>query len=293
MTKIGVVSDSTCDLPEDIINEYGIGIIPVNVIFNETEVRQQFVDLKNDEFYRRLVAGENAKSGVPAPGIIKQYLLKFLEKYDELIFITISSKLSAFYQNAKKVVDEFFTDKITIIDSKCGTIQTGLVTLIAARELQKRKNREETVKYLEKEILQDAHLISYAATLTYLRRGGRISRLTHLMGKVLNIKPIFHIDNRGEILSPGKIWLWQNIDLAFKKLLSKMAGNQKIDTVFIAHSGNPEKCQIFIDYLKEQPNAPKEVIMAEVGPAVGVHVGPDTFGFVWIGDYSDDWFKDL
>ena len=78
MAKIGIVSDSTCDLPEEIIKEYNIGIVPVNVIFNETEVRQQFVDLQNDEFYRRLVAGENAKSGVPAPGVVKGYITKYL-----------------------------------------------------------------------------------------------------------------------------------------------------------------------------------------------------------------------
>ncbi|MFW9922368.1 MAG: DegV family protein [Candidatus Thorarchaeota archaeon] len=292
MSKIGLISDSTCDLPEAIIKENNIGLIPVNVIFDNTEVRQPYFDLTNEEFYRRLIAGERVTSGVPSPGIVKQYLEKSLKNYDELLIITLSSKLSAVHQTVKLVVDSDYKDKVTLVDSLSGTIETGLVVLIAARELAKGKTRKEVAKYLEQEIIPEVHLISYAATLKYLRRSGRISRLTHLMGKVLNIKPIFHID-KGEIVSPGKIMLWQNIDLAFKKLLAQVAGKQKIETAFIAHSGNPEKCQELIDYFKSLPNAPKEILMAEVGPAVGVHVGPDTFGFVWVGKYSDDWFKDL
>ncbi|NHJ05025.1 MAG: DegV family protein [Candidatus Heimdallarchaeota archaeon] len=293
MTKIGIVSDATCDLPIELIKKYDIGIVPVNVIFNETEIRQPYVDLTNEEFYQRLESGENASTGVPAPGVVKEHLIKFLEKYDELIFITLSSKLSAMFQTAQLVVKQEFSDKVTAIDSRSGTIQTGLIVLIAARAVAENKNRQEIVDYLTNEIIPNTHLISYAATLKYLRRGGRISRLTHLMGKMLNIKPIFHIDNRGEILSPGKIMLWQNIEVAFKKLLKNLAGSQKIETIFIAHSGNPEKCQELIDYLKTIPQAPKEILMAEVGPAVGVHVGPNTFGFVWIGDYNENWFSDL
>ena len=78
--------------------------------------------------------------------------------------------------------------------------------------------------------------------------------------------------------------LWQSIDKAFRKLIAKVAGKHTYETVFVAHSGNPERCQEFIDYFKSLPNAPKEILMAEVGPAVGVHVGPNTIGFVWVGE---------
>ena len=293
MAKLGVICDSTCDLPIEIIKKYDLGIVPVNVIFNETEIRQPYVNLTNEEFYQRLPLEDSVTTGVPSPGVVEKHLNDFLEKYDEAIFITISSKLSAMNQTANLVVNNKYSDRVSVVDCRGGTIQTGLITLLTAREIRNGKNRKEVVKYLEEKIIPHSHLISYAATLKYLRKGGRISRLTHLMGRMLNIKPIFHIGKEGEILSPGKIMLWQNIDLAFKKLLSKMAGNQIIDTVFIAHSGNPEKCQQLIEYLKSLPNAPKEILMAEVGPAVGVHVGPNTYGFVWIGEYNDDWFKDL
>lgn len=290
--KIGLVTDGTCDLPKEIIEQYDIGIIPVNVIFGENEVRQSFYDLQNEEFYRRLNAGENAKSGVPAPKMIKDKLAEYLEKHDELIIITVSSKLSALNQAVNLLVKEQKYENITVIDSLCGTIETGLVVLIAAREIAKGKNKKDIVNYIMKDIVPNANLISYADTLKYLRRSGRISRLTHLMGRALNIKPIFYI-KEGEIISPGRVMLWQNVDTAFKKLMVKVAGKQTYETVFVAHSGNPERCMQFIDYFKSLPNAPKEILMAEVGPAVGVHVGPNTIGFVWIGEYDESWFKDL
>ncbi|NHJ86938.1 MAG: DegV family protein [Asgard group archaeon] len=261
MAKVGIITDATCDLPDYLIKKYAIGIVPVNVIFNDDEIRQPYVNLTNEEFYRRLVAGERVTTGVGAPKEFVKVIDEYTEKYDELILITLSSKLSAVYNTASLVKKNMNYENMSVIDSLSGTIETGLVVLIAARELEKGKSRQEVVDYLEKEIIPHVHLISYAATLKYLRRGGRISRLTHLMGRVLNIKPIFHIAD-GEIVSPGRIMLWQNIDETFKKLLSKVAGSQKIDTMFIAHSGNPEKCQNLIDYMKSIPNAPKEFLMA-------------------------------
>jgi DegV family protein with EDD domain len=290
--KIGILSDSTCDLPLNLIEQYDIGIIPVYVIFGENEVRQPFYDLKNDEFYRRLNAGEDAKSAVPSPNVIKEKLDEYLKKYDELLIVTLSSKLSAMNQAVNLTVKDNDYKKITVVDSLSGTIETGLVVLIAARELENGKSREEVADYLEKEIVPNVHLISYADTLKFLRKGGRISRLTHLMGQVLNIKPIFYI-SEGEIISPGRVMLWQSIDKAFHKLIAKVAGKHSYETVFVAHSGNPERCQEFIDYFKSLPNAPEEILMAEVGPAVGVHVGPNTIGFVWVGEYDEAWFKDL
>lgn len=292
MSKIGIITDSTCDLPLEFIKKHDIGIIPVNVIFNNTEVRQPIFDLTNEEFYSRLVAGESITSGVASPKTFKETIDKHLEKYDEIILITLSSKLSAVNQTAHLVVKQFSFENVIVIDSLSGTIETGLVVLLAARKLAKGKTKQEVIDYLEKEIIPNVHLISYAATLKYLRRGGRIGRLTHLMGQVLNIKPIFHIQD-GEILSPGRVMLWRNIEEAIKKLMSKVAGNQKEELVFVAHSGNAEKCQELIEYFKSLPNAPKEIHMAEVGPAVGVHVGPNTIGFVWVGEYSDEWFKDI
>ncbi len=292
LKKIGIIADSTCDLPIEFIKKYDIGIIPVNVIFNDEEVRQQYINLTTEEFYKRLVAGERVTSGVPSPKVFKEIIDKYLEKYDEILLLTLSSKLSAVNHTANLVVKQFNYNNVFVVDTLSGTIETGLVVLIAARELAKGKTRQEIIGFLETAIIPNVHLISYAATLKYLRRGGRISRLKHLMGTVLNIKPIFHIEN-GEIVSPGKVMLWQNIDTTIKKLLAKMAGKQIYETVFVAHSGNPEKCKELIEYLKSLPNAPKEILMAEVGPAVGVHVGPDTFGFVWVGEYNDDWFKDL
>ncbi|MEA2069723.1 MAG: DegV family protein [Asgard group archaeon] len=291
MSKVKIIADSTCDLPENLIKKHNIGIIPLNIIF-EDEVRQQYINITNEEFYERLEAGEEISTGVPSPKVIKEIIEAGLEESEEVLIITLSSKLSGMFQTTSLVVRQFFDEKVTVVDSLCGTIETGLVVLEAARKASAGKSIEEILTYLDETLIPHSHLISYAETLKYLRRSGRISRLTHLMGTVLRIKPIFHIEE-GEIVSSGKVMLWQDIIAAIKKLMAKMAGNQIVETMFIAHSGNPEKCQELIDYMKSLPNAPKEVLMAEVGPVVGVHVGPNTFGFVWIGNYYPEWFEHL
>ncbi|MHA1245379.1 MAG: DegV family protein [Candidatus Heimdallarchaeota archaeon] len=292
MPKLKIIADSTCDLPEEIIKKYNIGIVSLNIIFNNEEVRTQYINLTNEEFYQRLSSGESASSGVPSPIIFKEKIDEGLKEADEVIFITLSSKMSAVFQMATLAKNEYFDDKVTIVDSFCGTIQTGLVVLEAAKKVKEGKTKEEVLAYLNETLIPNARLISYASTLKYLRRSGRISRIRHLMGVVLRIKPIFNIED-GMIAAAGSVMLWQSIDDAFLKLLTKVAGEQITDTMFIAHSGNPEKCQELIDYMKSLPNAPKNVLMAEVGPAVGVHVGPNTFGFVWIGNYDPKWFDNI
>jgi len=292
LPKLKIIADSTCDLPEEIIKKYNIGIVSLNIIFNNEEVRTQYINLTNEEFYQRLSSGESASSGVPSPIIFKEKIDEGLKEADEVIFITLSSKMSAVFQMATLAKNEYFDDKVTIVDSFCGTIQTGLVVLEAAKKVKEGKTKEEVLAYLNETLIPNARLISYASTLKYLRRSGRISRIRHLMGVVLRIKPIFNIED-GMIAAAGSVMLWQSIDDAFLKLLTKVAGEQITDTMFIAHSGNPEKCQELIDYMKSLPNAPKNVLMAEVGPAVGVHVGPNTFGFVWIGNYDPKWFDNI
>jgi len=292
LPKLKIIADSTCDLPVEIIEKYNIGIVPLNIIFNNEEVRMQYVNLSNEEFYDRLSSGESVSSGVPSPVVFKEKFDEGLKEADEVIFISLSSKMSAVFQMATLAKTEYFDDKVTIVDSFCGTIQTGLVVFEAAKKVKEGKTKQEVLTYLNETLIPNARLISYASTLKYLRRSGRISRIRHLMGTVLRIRPIFNIEN-GMISSAGSVMLWQSIDNAFLSLLRKVAGEQITDTMFIAHSGNPEKCQELIDYMKALPNAPKNVLMAEVGPVVGVHVGPNTFGFVWIGNYDPKWFNDL
>ena len=149
MSKIGIITDSTCDLPMKLIKKHDIEIIPVNVIFNNEEVRQPIFDLTNEEFYRRLEAGEEITSGVSSPKIFKEHIDKHLEKYDEIILITLSSKLSAVNQTANLVVKQFAYENVTVIDSLSGTIETGLVVLLAARQLAAGKTKLEVIKYLE------------------------------------------------------------------------------------------------------------------------------------------------
>jgi DegV family protein with EDD domain len=291
MTTLKVIADSTCDLPVEIIEQYNIGIIPLNVVF-ENEVRKQYVDLKNDEFYERLVAGESPTTGIPSPNTFKEAYDKGLEEADQLIVLTISSALSGTYNVARMVKKQFYQDEVTVVDSRCATLQFGLFVLEVARRIEAGDTKKEILEYINKTLLPNTHLLSYAESLKYLHRSGRISKLTQVIGDFLRIKPIFHIDD-AEILAPGKVMLGKSPLNAFKKLLEKIAGEHYVDTIIIGYSGNIEKAHELRDHLISLPNCPSEVLVAEVGPAIGVHVGPNTIGIAWVGNYSDEWFKHL
>ena len=291
MKKVKIIADATCDLPVELIKKYDIEIIPIKVIFGE-EVLQPYLNLTNEEFYQRLMAGEKATTSVPSPKTIKDVFSKGLDRADEIIVITVSSKLSGIFNAANLVKKQFFDERVTIVDSLAATAQNGLIVYEAAKKAHEGKSKQEVLEYLNQTLIPNAQLISYADDLRYLRRSGRISRLKHLMGSLLKIKPIFRMD-QGAIVSPGKIMLWQNIDDALKKLMAKVAGQQIVETAFVAHSNNSERCKEYIEYFKNLPNAPKDILMTEVGPIVGTHVGPNTIGFVWIGKCDNKWFDDL
>lgn len=289
--KIQIVADATFDLPIELIEKYDIDFIPLRIVF-EDEIRQQYIDLPNKEFYDRLVAGESPTTGVPPPKIIKDMIDKALEKAEEVIVFTISSQLSGVYSTVSLVVKQFFDEKVTVIDSRCATLQYGLLVLEVARKLEKGASKQELIDYAQ-ELIPKTHLISAAATLKYLRRSGRISRIQSLIGEILRIKPIFHINEEGLLEAPGRIMLGKSLFEAFKKLVEKIAGNQQVETVFIGYSGNIEKAKELVEHFRKQPNAPEEILIGEVGPAIGVHVGPDTIGIAWIGEYDEQWFDDL
>ncbi|MHA1188151.1 MAG: DegV family protein [Candidatus Heimdallarchaeota archaeon] len=93
------------------------------MIFNNEEVRTQYVNLTNEEFYQRLSSGESASSGVPSPVVFKEKIDEGLKEADEVIFITLSSKMSAVFQMATLAKNEYFDDKVTIVDSFCGLFE--------------------------------------------------------------------------------------------------------------------------------------------------------------------------
>ncbi|NHJ31574.1 MAG: DegV family protein [Asgard group archaeon] len=288
MAKVKIVADSTCDLPITTIKNLDIEIIPANVIF-EDHVFSHY-DISNEEFYQRQKNGEMSSTGVPSPKVFKTAFDNALKTSDEIIVFTLSKKLSAMYQTATLVVNNFFDERVTIIDSETVTLEMGLITYLAAMQAKDGASKEELLNFINDFLIPHSQLLGVVDTLRYLKRSGRISTISWLIGSVLSIKPIVRIED-GLIKSPGKVRGKEHALEILKSVADKIVANKKSDTIVVGHSHDLERALEFEKLVKELPNAPTDVLIGEIGPVVGTHLGPGAIGFAWIGDYKDEWIK--
>lgn len=286
--KLGIVADSTCDLHPDYIKKYNIGIVPLKIIFDD-EVRYQGVDITNEEYYQRLIDGEMPTTGAPAPKDFKEAIDNALEEYEEVLVFCIGTKLSATYSTAVMVVKQFFDERVTVIDTNTLSITVSLILLPVARMLENGASKEEILSFVNKTIPR-TQVFGGAATLKYLHKGGRLSRTSYMIGSLLHLKPLISVDD-GQIVSPGKVRGMNNLMEHMKTIAHKIADNHLSELVIVGHCVNLEKAEEAASYLKGLPNAPKEVLVWDIGPVIGTHLGPGTIGFVWVGEFNEDWLK--
>ena len=286
MTQVKIVADSTCDLPLEIIEKFNIGLIPANVIFDK-EIYSHY-QIPNDVFYQRLINGEISSTGVPAPKVFKEAYEKALTETDDVIVFTLTGKLSSMFSAAIMVVKQFFDERISIIDTLTMTLEMGLIVYLAAKMAKEGKSKKEILRIVETILIPNSHLLGVADTLKYLKRSGRISSITWLLGSLLSVKPLIQVED-GLITSPGKVRGTEHALETLQKVGRQVIANNSIETIICGHSFDLERGKKLVDFFKELPNAPSEIILAEVGPVIGSHIGPRALGFAWIGDFKKEW----
>ncbi|NPE06663.1 MAG: DegV family protein [Asgard group archaeon] len=288
MANVKIVADSTCDLPISVIKNLDIEIIPANVIFDD-QIFSHY-EINNDEFYQRLAKGEMPSTGVPAPKVFKTAFDNALKSSDEAIVFTLSKKLSAMFQTATLVVKNFFDERVTIVDSETVTLEMGLITYLAAKRAKEGATKEEILQTINDFLIPNSQLIGVVDTLKFLKRSGRISTISWLIGSVLSIKPIVHIED-GLIKSPGKVRGKEHALEILETVAQKIVENKKSDSIIVGHSHDLVRALEFEKIIKELPDAPSDILIGEIGPVVGTHLGPGAIGFAWIGDFAEEWIK--
>lgn len=288
MANVKIVADSTCDLPIAITKNLDIEIIPANVIF-DNKIYSHY-NISNDEFYQRLAKGEMPSTGVPAPNVFKKAFDNALNTTDDVIVLTLSKKLSAMFQTATLVVNNFFDERITIVDSETVTLEMGLIAYLAAKQAKEGVSKEEILQTINDFLIPNSQLIGIVDTLKYLKKSGRVSTISWLIGSVLSIKPIIRIED-GLIKSPGKVRGKVHAIEILEDVAQKIVANKKSDSIIVGHSHDLERALEFEKLIKELPDAPTDILVGEIGPVVGTHLGPGAIGFAWIGDFAEEWIK--
>jgi len=274
---IRIVTDSTSDMPKELAEKYKIKIAPLRVNFGE-ESFLDGVELTNEEFYKRLgQSKELPTTSQVNPGEFVDIFNEILDAGDEIIGIFISTGLSGTYHSAEIARDMIKSDKIHILDSKGVTAMTSLMSIEAAKMVQKGKNADQIMALLEK-MIENMKTMFIIDTLEYLVKGGRLSKAQGTIGGLLNVKPIIRVMDvietvtkvRGRAKGIKYImdWLYsQQFELSDK-------------TVFVVNSND----QAFADKIKTcllENFQVGQILEAQIGAVVGTHAGPGCGGIVF------------
>ena len=268
---VKIVTDSLSDITSDLAEELGLTIIPLTVLFGQ-EAYLDRVTITTDEFYHRLVHGDVWPTTTqPTPAAFADIYNNLAEETDEILVITLSSKLSGTYESALNA-RELVTKKkcrIEVIDTLNVAMGMGLAVISAAREAQKGKNLDEMVDFVRR-AMNRSHLIIYFDTLKYLAKGGRIGRAKGLLGAILSIKQILTI-KEGEI-SPVTRFRSQAAGMDY--LYDFLTSFPHVELLAVEHTTLPDEADKLVERLSV--SHPKESIYrSTVSPVLGVHAGPN------------------
>jgi DegV family protein with EDD domain len=266
---VKIVTDSLSDITSDVAQNLGITVVPLTVLFGH-EAYLDRVTITTDEFYRRLVNGSVWPTTTqPTPKAFADVYDKLAGETDEILVISISSKMSGTYQSATSARN-LMTKKarIEVIDSQTVAMGLGLVVLAAARKAQAGAKLNELTDFV-KHALTRSHLIIYFDTLKYLAKGGRIGKASGLLGSLLSVKPIATVKD-GEITPITRV---RSFAAGVDHIYNSIKVFPAVESLAVEHTTNPDQAETVLERLG--PIMPKnKIVRSTVSPVIGVYAGP-------------------
>lgn len=284
MPNFDIFTDSSCDLPKEIIEKFDLKVMQLEVIINDNPpMLNQDVDIA--DFYEQLKNGASAKTAAVTPGFFEENMRKSLDAGRDILYIGFSSGLSATYNNGAMIMEELREEypdrKLYNIDSLCASLGQGLLVCHVA----KMKENGAGIDEVRDEVLKIKDKIHHQVTvddLMFLKRGGRLDAASAILGTMIKIKPIIVLDKEGHLINVGKVRGRKN---ALKELVMRMKENEDVENlkeVFICHSACIEDAERIQDMVKEAyPQV--DVTIGDIGPVIGAHTGPGTVALFYLG----------
>ena len=281
-----ILTDSCCDFPPQRYQELGLISLPLSITFRGETYPDRNDDSLRD-MYAGLRAGEAASTAAANPQQWEEALEPVLASGEDALILAFSSGLSTTYQSACIAADEmkerFPERKILVVDSLCASLGQGLLAYYAARKRDEGLGLEALKAWLEDNKLHLCHWFT-VNDLMYLKRGGRINAATAIMGTMLSIKPILHVDNEGHLVSVGKARGRKASIAALADKAAELGKGYDNSLMFISHGDCLEDAQALAVLLKERCGV-KEVYINYVGAVIGSHSGPGTLALFFLGQH--------
>lgn len=275
--KIAIVTDSVADLPSALCAELGIAVVPLSVIFGD-EVLKDGVDITSSQFFARLKSSSVMPStSQPSPADFMEVYKGLELTHDHVFSIHVSSHLSGTYQSACIARDTMQATSIEVIDTGQATMCEGLIVLAAARAAARGAGVEE-IRQRIKAVAGSVRMLFGVSTLEFLARNGRIGRAASLVGALLSVKPILHVED-GIVAPYDKVLGERKILGRTIQIMHREVGQEPI-TAAIVHADSEDKAQEWKREITSNFNC-SELTLCEVGPVVGTHAGPGAVGVTW------------
>ena len=269
---IAIVTDSTADLPQELVQQLGIHVVPCTINF-DGQVFLDGVDIGHDEFYRRLQASPAIPTTSQPP--VGEFLRVYQELHEadhEVVSIHISSRLSAAVDSARQAKSALSDDaRIDIVDSQLTSMGLGLLALQAARLAQEGATRQQIIEQVER-CREKTHVFCLLDTLEYVRHGGRVGRAQAFLASTLQIKPILTVKD-GETHPVARPRTRQK---AIDELAALVEGLAPFEEVCVLHSTSPEDAEAL--GLRIGASTGARVISSRFSAVMGTHLGPRALG---------------
>ena len=278
-----LITDSACDILPEKLAEWNVQMIPLAFLFTDTGKEQKDHEEPIKEFYKAMRDGRVAKTSCVNEDAFVDAFTPVLEAGQDILYLGFSSGLSATCENGKKVAaslaKKYPDRKIRVIDSLAASAGEGLLLYLGVKNRDAGMTLDENADALEADKLHICHWFT-VDDLVYLKRGGRISRTTALLGTALNVKPVLHVDNEGHLI---KMFQVRGRKKSIRKMAEKLGETVLPDSpVFISHGDCIEDAEMLRDILKNEYG--KEVqLITYVGSVIGAHSGPGTLALFFRG----------
>ncbi len=280
-----ISTDSTADLPEEYVKAHNITIHPLYYVLDDFQYGGDR-NIPIEEFYKRMRDGAIATTCASNPDVVSSLFTRDVEAGYDILHIGFSSALSSSCNNAmvvsREVSEAHPEAKITVIDSLAASLGQGLLVHYAVKLKEEGKSFEEVAEWVENNKLHICHQFT-VEDLKYLYRGGRISKSVAILGTLINVKPVLHVDDEGRLVPMSNV---RGRKKSLNTLVANMAaqiGDYKNDIIFIGHGDSLEDAEYVRDRIKEQFGI-ESYIINYISPTIGAHSGPGTIALFHLGE---------
>ncbi len=277
--KIAVVTDSTSDIPANIATKNKISVVPLNLhVENKTYLDN--IDISADELYEMLPSSSVAPTtSAPSAGTFIEVYENLLKSYDQIISIHISSKLSLTHGSAVNAAKEINKKKklVEVINSETASMALGLTSIIVAETIKKNNISLDEAKELSKNLSERSTFLGMVPTLKYLVRGGRIGKAKGFVGSLLKFKPILTMQD-GEAHPLVRV---RSIEKGINKLKELAQENSPLEKISVLYTTEKDKAEEIAEDIKSFDKK-IDPIIAQLGPVIGAHLGPNVLGLGYI-----------